>query len=106
MPMVDGKTLIGWGAVRELPWHFAGLFASREEAQLRSDALGDGYVARYGERDETSDTFAWGQPAQCRVSIAATLEALPTAKTQVGRLEAVATWINVRIARTLRGSKS
>ena len=57
MPIVHGKTLIGWGAVREMPWHFAGLFPYRGGAQNKVDEMGVGYIVRYGERNEELDTF-------------------------------------------------
>ena len=58
MPIVEGKSLIGWGAVRDTPWHFAGLYASQGEAQAKADRMGEGYVARYGERQRIPDIFA------------------------------------------------
>lgn len=58
MPVVDGKTLIGWGVVRSKPWHFVGLFESQAEASAKAFAMGAGYAARYGEsKDRVS--FAW-----------------------------------------------
>jgi hypothetical protein len=63
MPHIDGKTLIGWGVVREFPWDFAGLFASQEDAQAKADALGEGYIVRYGERCEASDSFVFPAPS-------------------------------------------
>lgn len=58
MPIVDGKTLIGWGVVRRQPWHFAGLFETQIEAAAKAIDLGVGYVAHFGEsKDEAS--FEW-----------------------------------------------
>lgn len=98
MPIVDGKTLIGWGAVRETPWHFAGLYASQEEAQAEANRMGDGYVARYGERQSITDTFASADPETPSAMVGSIFEPLPCSPTQVGRLKAVASWIDDHLA--------
>lgn len=65
MTIVEGKTLIGWGVVRETPWAFAGLFGSQAEAQQRADAAGEGFMVRYGERQEDRDVFESSTAAAC-----------------------------------------
>lgn len=102
MPIVNGKTLIGWGAVRETPWHFAGLFASQGEAQIKAEEMGDGYVARYGERQDTPDTFTTSETAVFTAIAGSIFEPLPTGDNQSNRLKVVARWINRRIARLHR----
>ena len=94
MPIVDGKTLIGWGAVRETPWHFAGLFASQEEAQMKADAMGEGYVARYGERQDEPDTFASADAPLPSAIAGSIFEPGPGVDDSVSRLQAVAAWID------------
>jgi hypothetical protein len=65
---LSGKTLIGWGVIRDAPWHFAGLFPTRDEAQARADDLGEGYLVRYGERSEETDSFVSAEaPDQGRI---------------------------------------
>ena len=103
MPIVHGKTLIGWSAVREMPWHFAGLFAYREEAQSMADEMGAGYIARYGEWTEDSDTFI---PAETPLPVAiagSMFEPLPIAADASGRLAAVASWIDDHLAEARGG---
>jgi hypothetical protein len=59
MPFTEGKTLKGWGVVREAPWHFAGIFQSRKDAEARAAQLGANYVVRLGEQQEGTDNFVW-----------------------------------------------
>jgi hypothetical protein len=35
MPFTMGKALKGWGVVRKSPWHFAGLYSTKQEADAR-----------------------------------------------------------------------
>ncbi len=58
MPTVDGKSLIGWGVVREEPWHFVGLFETQIETAAKAIDMGAGYSARYGESTD-GENFAW-----------------------------------------------
>ena len=104
MPIVDGKTLIGWGAVREMPWHFAGLFASREEAQSKADEMGAGYIARYGERNDDPDTFTSADTPLPAAIAGSMFEPLPVVEAGSGRLAAVANWIDDHLAEARRGS--
>jgi hypothetical protein len=98
MTILDGKTLIGWGTIRETPWHFVELFGSMEEAQAKADAMGPGYIARYGERQEESDTFALADVVLPTAMVGSIFEPLPTADDTSGRLEAIATWIDDHLA--------
>jgi hypothetical protein len=60
MPFTDGRTLRGWGVVREAPsWHFAGLFPTREAAETKATEMGRGYIARFGEQQEGTDNFVF-----------------------------------------------
>ncbi len=58
MPIVDGRTLIGWGVVREEPWDFVGLFETQIEAAAKAVDMGPGYDARYGESAD-GNSFVW-----------------------------------------------
>lgn len=58
MPIVNGKTLIGWGVVREEPWHFVGLFESQIEAAAKAIDMGAGYTAHFGESSD-GQSFVW-----------------------------------------------
>lgn len=58
MPIVDGKTLIGWGVVRHEPWDFVGLFETQIEAAAKAIDMGAGYAAHYGESSD-DDSFEW-----------------------------------------------
>ena len=57
MPYVEGTTLTGWGVVRDAPWHFAGLFGTKEEAEAKAKQLGPEYEARHGDNREGTDDF-------------------------------------------------
>jgi len=55
-PRNVGWTL-GWGVFRNEPWHFAELFNSREEAQVKLEELGSEYEVAYGSNRDGSDDF-------------------------------------------------
>jgi hypothetical protein len=59
MPFVEGKTLTGWGVIRNSPWHFVGIFPTQEGAECKAQEMGVGYIAVYGENREGSDDFVW-----------------------------------------------
>jgi hypothetical protein len=107
MPMLHGKTLIGWGVVREYPWDVAGLFETQGEAQAKADALGFGYIVQYGERREDPDSF---QASETRVHAAMMSGSIfsPTSASDAPgvRLAAVAASIDERLSRAHRGSRS
>jgi hypothetical protein len=58
MAIVDGKTLIGWGVVREDPWHFVGVFETQIEAAAKAIDMGEGYSAHHGE-SAGEGNFVW-----------------------------------------------
>jgi hypothetical protein len=58
MPIVEGKTLIGWGVMRKDPWDFVGLFESQIEAAAKAIDMGKGYAAHYGESTD-GEHFVW-----------------------------------------------
>jgi hypothetical protein len=58
MPIVDGKTLVGWGVLREQPWHFIGLFDTQIEAAAKAIDMGVGYAAHYGHSKD-GENFVW-----------------------------------------------
>ena len=49
MPFTMGKALKGWGVVRKSPWHFAGLYSTKQEADAKAQEMGAGYVVLFGE---------------------------------------------------------
>lgn len=103
VPHIDGKTLIGWGVVREAPWHFAGLFPSQDEAQIKADEMGEGYIVRYGERQEESDTFLSGEPPRGASVMAGSIFAPEAARDdRSSRLAVVAASIDERVERGRR----
>lgn len=59
---VDGVTLTGWGVFRggEKPWHFVGMFASKEDAQAKAAEMGPDYEVQWGDNQEGTDNFLWG----------------------------------------------
>lgn len=91
MAIADGKTLIGWGAVREAPWHFAGLYASQDEAQGKADEMGDGFIVRYGQRQEIDDTFTSSEGVVPSAIAGSIFESFPVAENARDRRAAVAT---------------
>lgn len=51
--------VLGWGVVREDPWSFHGIFASKEEAEQAVKTAGDNHIARYGSHRPGTDDFVW-----------------------------------------------
>lgn len=49
--------LMGWGVYRNAPWAFAGLFATRDEAQAKAQGLGGSYKVGYGSHKPGTDDF-------------------------------------------------
>lgn len=66
MLFVKGKNLLGWGVVREMPWHFVGIFESQLQAAAKAIDLGPGYAAHYGE-STNAQTFVWGLGVEAEV---------------------------------------
>ena len=61
MAFQDGKTIKGWGVVRNSPWHLVGIFDSEQEALAERAKAGPDYVAAYGEGREGADEFIWSE---------------------------------------------
>lgn len=59
MPFENAETIFGWGVVRSRPWHLAGVFETREEAEAKAAELGEGYAVHRGENRKGSDDFIW-----------------------------------------------
>ena len=57
-----GKTVDGWGIVRDSPWHFAGVFPSEGVARRKAARLGPGYDVRYGQRGKGTFGFMVAAP--------------------------------------------
>lgn len=59
MPFTEGVTERGWGVVRCKPWHFVGLFATKEAAEASAKGLGSAYEVINGEHQVGTDNFIW-----------------------------------------------
>jgi hypothetical protein len=59
MSIVYHKANVGWGVMREEPWHFVGLFDTQLEAAAKAIDMGVGYVAHYGASAD-GEHFVWG----------------------------------------------
>lgn len=46
--------LTGWVVFRPRPWHFVGVFGSREEAELQRERAGADYQVEFGTADVES----------------------------------------------------
>lgn len=57
MVAFDQESLIGYCAFRRNPWHFLGLYATREEAERQVKGAGDDYEVAFGAYRETTDDF-------------------------------------------------
>jgi hypothetical protein len=54
MPFREGQTLQGWGVVRCEPWHFVGVYRTREVAESEARQRDDDYIVCVDEgRDGT-----------------------------------------------------
>lgn len=98
MSTLNDETKTGWGTIREIPWHFAGLFASQAGAQRKADEMGEGYIVRYGDHQIALDTFTSRDEPQGSAMPGSIFEPRPTAPDKSGRLAAVAAWIDEHIA--------
>jgi len=55
---IPGDTLTtGWGVLRILPWHLAGVFESSIDAENLVRRLGPGYVIKFGDHVPGSRNF-------------------------------------------------
>lgn len=54
--------LTGWIVYRPRPWHFVGVFGSREEAELKRERAGPDYQVEFGTADVESGEFDGAGP--------------------------------------------
>ena len=54
--------LTGWVVYRPKPWHFVGVFGSREEAELKRGRAGPEYQVEFGTADVESGEFDGAGP--------------------------------------------
>jgi hypothetical protein len=54
-----GETKVGWGVIALEPWHLAGVFSSKEDAEDRAAEMGPDYLVRFGENLKGTDSFVW-----------------------------------------------
>jgi hypothetical protein len=57
MPFTMRNVLKGWGVLRKSPWHFAGLYPTKQEADAKAQEMGAGYVVLFGEQLQGTDNF-------------------------------------------------
>lgn len=57
MPLPIGKTLRGWGVIRAEPYHFAGLYRTKPEADAKAAAMGPDYIVSYGAQEAGTENF-------------------------------------------------
>ncbi|HDL7801233.1 TPA: hypothetical protein PXP53_004274 [Yersinia enterocolitica] len=51
--------VLGWGVVRNNPWHLAGVYTAKESAEAEASKLGNQYEIHYGSHRLGSDDFVW-----------------------------------------------
>ncbi|MFE2005674.1 hypothetical protein ACFW6U_09805 [Pseudomonas guariconensis] len=51
--------VLGWGVVRESPWNLHGIFASKDEAEVAAQQVGNNHIARFGSHRPGTDDFVW-----------------------------------------------
>ncbi|ELI8130095.1 TPA: hypothetical protein ACPZQN_003874 [Yersinia enterocolitica] len=56
--------VLGWAVVRNSPWHLAGVYATKEVAEMKVLEFGDTYQVRYGAHRLDSDDFVSGMHSQ------------------------------------------
>jgi hypothetical protein len=59
MRQSDEKTTVGWGVIALEPWHFAGIYASRDDAEDRAAEMGTNYIVRFGANLTGTPRFMW-----------------------------------------------
>ncbi len=52
--------VLGWGVLRDTPWHFVDIYADRATAEAAAERQGDGYLVEYGSHRLGSDDFVGG----------------------------------------------
>jgi hypothetical protein len=57
MPFEAGKTRFGWGVYRSAPWHFVGMFDTKDDAAAKASEMGEGYEVALGENQAGTDNF-------------------------------------------------
>ncbi len=58
--------VLGWGVVRNNPWHLAGVYTAKESAEAEALKLGNQYEIHYGSHRLGSDDFVWDSISQVR----------------------------------------
>jgi hypothetical protein len=58
------KSLVGYCALRRNPWHFVGIYATREEAEQWAKMAGKDHEVAFGAYRERSDDFVALRPDQ------------------------------------------
>ncbi|WP_340608545.1 hypothetical protein [Xenorhabdus bharatensis] len=51
--------VLGWGVVRYSPWHLAGVYATKDKAEIEAVNLGSEYDVHYGSHKPDTDDFIW-----------------------------------------------
>lgn len=49
--------IVGWGVYRDVPWHFAGIFQHKRQADERAAEMGDGCKVASGRQPIGTDDF-------------------------------------------------
>jgi len=57
MALPIGKALRGWGVIRPAPYHFAGLYRTKSEADAKAVAMGPEYIVSYGAQEAGTENF-------------------------------------------------
>ena len=57
MPLPIGNTRRGWGVSRAEPYHFAGLYRTKPEADAKAAAMGPDYIVSYGAQEAGTENF-------------------------------------------------
>lgn len=57
MVAFDRRSLIGYCVIHRNPWHFLGIYATREEAERHAKQAGNDYEAAFGAYYEKTDEF-------------------------------------------------
>jgi hypothetical protein len=51
------QTIVGYGVFRTNPWHLAGVFCTRRQAEAKASQLGSDYQVRWGENRDAIQDF-------------------------------------------------
>lgn len=54
----NSGSVLGWAVVRNMPWSFIDIYASKEVAEIEAERLGAGHSARYGSHKLGTNDFA------------------------------------------------